>query len=72
MNSRLIFSKQMFLVAIASLFSSVAAECWKVPDSLGIENTVLLMILDYKQLLDGESVSDTQESHYCIMIYERV
>ena len=27
------------LVAIGSLLNSVAAECWKVPDSQGIENT---------------------------------
>jgi len=29
----------MFLVAIGSLLNIVAAECWKVPDSQGIENT---------------------------------
>ena len=28
----------MFLVAIGSLLNSVAAECWKVPDSLGVKN----------------------------------
>ena len=34
---------------------------------------MLLMILNYKQLLDADSVSDTQESNFCrIMIYERV
>ena len=29
----------MNLVAIGSLLNSVAAECWKVSDSLGIKNT---------------------------------
>ena len=29
----------MFLVANGSLLNSVAAECWKVPDFLGIGNT---------------------------------
>ena len=29
----------MFLIATGSLLKVVAAECWKVPDSLGIENT---------------------------------
>ena len=29
----------MFPVPIGSLLNSVAAECWKVPESLGIENT---------------------------------
>lgn len=30
---------KMFLVAIGSLSNNVAAECWKVPDSLGVKNT---------------------------------
>ena len=29
----------MLLVVIGSLLNRVAAACWKVPDSLGIENT---------------------------------
>jgi len=29
----------MFLVANGSLLNGIAAECWKVADSLGIENT---------------------------------
>lgn len=29
----------MFLVDIGSLLNSVAAECWKVLDSLEVENT---------------------------------
>ena len=63
----------MFLITDGSLLNSVAAECWKVPDSLGIEIRVLLMILNYKQLLDADSVSDILGSSFCrIMIYERV
>ena len=30
---------ETFLITIGSLLNSVAAECWKVPDSLGIKNT---------------------------------
>ena len=29
----------MFLVDIGRLLNNVAADCWKVPDSLGVENT---------------------------------
>ena len=29
----------MFLTAIGGLLNSVVADCWKVPDSLVIENT---------------------------------
>lgn len=63
----------MFLITMGSLLKCVAAECWKVPDFLGIENIGAVDDLKYyyKQLLDADSVSDTQESYLCpIVIYE--
>ena len=63
----------MFLITIGSLLNSVATECWKVPDFLRIENMGAVDDLKYyyKQLLDADSVSDTQESYFCpLVIYE--
>ena len=48
---------EMFLITIGSLLNSVATECWKVPDFLGIENMGAVDDLKYyyKQLLDADS-----------------
>ena len=51
----------MFLITTGSLLNVVAAECWKVPDSLGIERTGA--VEDLKITLNYEAPSSRNLSY---------